>query len=514
MRELLSAPLLPLGFTPYRDNVDGQWNSFSGQFGSILFSSAIFVLISRLVRHRLGCHHLPRFYALAGVGTTLYMHGTGAFFMFVVLLANFACAKIGHSRMSFRVYMAVMWVVHISTLYSSHKYEKYLRFGSMSAQLAWLDDFPVLYAWNRSANFAMLRMISFDFDLWESCARGPETAEAVERRHRENCADCALHNEPCYRLRVQAPRPLPEYCLTNYLAFTLYIPLYLAGPIVPFNAFLAYTQEPQRQFGMRSSVFYGLRMIGSGCMLTVLMHFAFINAIGRTPAAMRSLSPLELSAHFYLMLGFVWLKFNTIWKFYRLVALADGVGAPENMKRCYCDVTLIQHFWRDWHATFNQWIVRYLYVPVGGSKRKAIVVIPIFLFVAFWHETDMSLVVWGLFMAVGIIPELAVQAYFARPQFRWLESKPYYRLLRVAGGTLSGVTLLGANVIGFGIGAEETYVTMQKDVSREGCVSALFLVLISLFSCNIGVYYRDHCEALRAQEIRGLHLERGSKTVQ
>lgn len=48
----------------------------------------------------------------------------------------------------------------------------------------------------------------------------------------------------------------------------------------------------------------------------------------------------------------------------------------------------MQGFWRGWHASFNRWLVRYLYVPLGGSRRRALVIWPIFFFVALWHDLE------------------------------------------------------------------------------------------------------------------------------
>ena len=48
----------------------------------------------------------------------------------------------------------------------------------------------------------------------------------------------------------------------------------------------------------------------------------------------------------------------------------------------------VQGFWRGWHSSFNQWLVRYLYIPLGGSRRRAAIIWPIFFFVAVWHDLE------------------------------------------------------------------------------------------------------------------------------
>ena len=33
----------------------------------------------------------------------------------------------------------------------------------------------------------------------------------------------------------------------------------------------------------------------------------------------------------------MWLKFTVIWRFFRLAALAAGIDAPENIRRCFAN---------------------------------------------------------------------------------------------------------------------------------------------------------------------------------
>jgi hypothetical protein len=107
----------------------------------------------------------------------------------------------------------------------------------------------------------------------------------------------------------------------------------------------------------------------------------------------------------YLAVAFLWLKFAAVWKYARLVALADGVDAPEDMLGCFADVISAGEFWRRWHASFNLWIVRYMYVPLGGAASRRWAVYPIFLFVALWHDVTVHLLAWALMMAFAVSVE-------------------------------------------------------------------------------------------------------------
>ena len=73
-------------------------------------------------------------------------------------------------------------------------------------------------------------------------------------------------------------------------------------------------------------------------------------------------------------MNFMWLKFAVIWRFFRLWAMASGQECPENMLRCVNNSPSVLEFWKSWHHSFNRWLVRYVYVPLGGSGRKRVAV--------------------------------------------------------------------------------------------------------------------------------------------
>ena len=58
------------------------------------------------------------------------------------------------------------------------------------------------------------------------------------------------------------------------------------------------------------------------------------------------------------MLNFMWLKFTVVWRCFRLWALLDGVESPENIRRCVNNNYDIEGFWKNWHSSFNRWLVR------------------------------------------------------------------------------------------------------------------------------------------------------------
>ena len=108
------------------------------------------------------------------------------------------------------------------------------------------------------------------------------------------------------------------------------------------------------------------------------------------------------------------------WRFFRLWSLADGVDPPENMVRCMANNYSTLGFWRSWHRSFNLWILRYIYVPLGGSRNALASTLLVFTFVALWHDLSLRLLTWGWAISLFIVPELLARRLLPEDQVRRL----------------------------------------------------------------------------------------------
>jgi D-alanyl-lipoteichoic acid acyltransferase DltB (MBOAT superfamily) len=94
------------------------------------------------------------------------------------------------------------------------------------------------------------------------------------------------------------------------------------------------------------------------------------------------------------------------WRFFRAWALLDGIDPPENMVRCMANNYSTFGFWRSWHRSYNLWIIRYIYIPLGGSRNVVLNTVLVFSFVALWHDLTFRLLMWGWLVSLFVIPEL------------------------------------------------------------------------------------------------------------
>jgi len=108
-------------------------------------------------------------------------------------------------------------------------------------------------------------------------------------------------------------------------------------------------------------------------------------------------------------------------------------------------------FWRSWHRSYNLWLIRYIYIPLGGSKNVVLSTVLIFTFVALWHDLWFRLLAWGWLVSLFIAPELAAIYFLPASKYgrKW-----WYRHACACGAVFNILMMISANLVGFAIGTE------------------------------------------------------------
>ncbi|KAK7199305.1 glycerol uptake protein [Novymonas esmeraldas] len=383
---------------------------------------------------------LPTFYAIVGVVFVAIVHGPHFFLPLLIIAANYVVFTRLQRWCPYWLFMAIMWTTHVALLYIIEINEGFELTYWMQYYLPTSVDnalsivgFPQQPMWDQymrwyvAYRMTTLRLIAFNYDLREATHAAARARERAAERHDTACVECAQLRERnnvaaallaeasrCYKYRTEYTRDLADYSFVNYVAYVLFPPLYIAGPMSSFNAFVSHMRVPSTAMPLRAMARYAFGIARLYVTECILMHFVHLSALGKNTHLLLRMSVLE-QAHFLLfMLAYLWIKFSFIWKSSRLFAMLSGIEVPEDMRRCFANTLTVRDFWRDWHASFNLWIVRYMYIPMGGRGRVALSVLPIFLFIAVWHDPALHLIKWALCIAVMFVAEMAVSACFGR----------------------------------------------------------------------------------------------------
>ena len=258
------------------------------------------------------------------------------------------------------------------------------------------------------------------------------------------------------RERIDTPPSPQDFSFRNYIAYVLYSPLYLAGPILTFNDYISQQRYQLPSINRERTALYALRFLI--CLLTMelVLHYLYAVAISKSNPTWSAYTPFQLSMLGYFNLHVIWLKLLLPWRFFRLWSLLDGIDPPENMVRCVSDNYSALAFWRGWHRSFNRWVTRYVYIPLGGSRGSKVRAVAnftaVFTFVALWHDINLRLLVWGWLIVLFVLPE--VLATLAFPARKWQGKPELHRVLCGLGAVGNILMMMAANLVGFAVGVD------------------------------------------------------------
>jgi D-alanyl-lipoteichoic acid acyltransferase DltB (MBOAT superfamily) len=273
------------------------------------------------------------------------------------------------------------------------------------------------------------------------------------------------------RDRVKIPAEPAAFSMRNYIAYVLYSPLYLAGPILTFNDYVSQQRYTAPSLTRSRTMLYGVRFLLTLLCMELILHYIYAVAISKASPNWSLFTPGQLSMLAFFNLHIIWLKLLIPWRFFRFWALLDGIDPPENMVRCMSNNYSASAFWRGWHRSYNRWIVRYIYVPLGGGGRRPTGGKPgpapsgfwdkfkqirnmllVFTFVALWHDINLRLLIWGWLITLFVVPEVLGRMLF--PAYRWRSQPNAYRVLSGIGAVGNVLMLMIANLVGFALGLD------------------------------------------------------------
>lgn len=84
------------------------------------------------------------------------------------------------------------------------------------------------------------------------------------------------------------------------------------------------------------------------------------------------------------------------------IGLGRGVGFhfPENFNHPYI-CTSMTDFWRRWHMSLGTFFRDYLYIPLGGNrKRQVLNIMTVWFLTGLWHGASWNFILWGLYFGL------------------------------------------------------------------------------------------------------------------
>ena len=191
-----------------------------------------------------------------------------------------------------------------------------------------------------------------------------------------------------------------ENCdLLDYLAYITFFPKILMGPIVDPMDLISQLNNPDLKRINWDNIACGIKVFCFGLFKKMILADVFSKAVtwGYTN--------LEAPSAMDFVLVAVSFSFQVYFDFSGYSDMATGtalmlnITLPINFDSPYKGLS-VRDYWKGWHLTLTGFLTKYIYIPLGGSRkgklRKYLNIMIVFTISGLWHGADWTFILWGV----------------------------------------------------------------------------------------------------------------------
>jgi alginate O-acetyltransferase complex protein AlgI len=298
----------------------------------------------------------------------------------------------------------------------------------------------------------------------------------------------------------------------EYLAYIIFFPAFLSGPINRYEPFARDLAEPTKldseaAFACLTRFLRGLAKVSviGECVLMMQRAFAL-----RLDVAVAGEASGMLVAIFYaiaasLYLVFLYANFSGYTDMAISVGRLFGFTLPENFSRPFM-ANNFQDFWSRWHITLSDWFKIYFFNPLLKTLMRqwpsakaapylgVAALFVVFLVLGAWHGASWEFMLCGLLLATGVgtnkLYQVEITKRLGKKPYQQMTKRPSY-IWASRGVTLAWVALA---LTPFWVSVSNIALLVAA-AGPVACAAALLIMSIS-FACTIFVL--SHAEARMA----------------
>lgn len=205
--------------------------------------------------------------------------------------------------------------------------------------------------------------------------------------------------------------------LLDYIVYILYFPKLLMGPLTEPADFIGQLNDSSLKRVDWSNIASGIEIFSLGLFKKVMIADVFANAVSW------GFSNYEEASAMDLILVMLFYTFEIYFDFSGYSDMAVGasqmlnITLPINFDSPYKAIS-IRDFWRRWHVSLTKFFTKYVYIPLGGSKKGLVFTcvntMIVFLLSGIWHGANWTFVLWGLLHGLFSVYDRLFDKYLSR----------------------------------------------------------------------------------------------------
>ena len=210
----------------------------------------------------------------------------------------------------------------------------------------------------------------------------------------------------------------------EYFAFIFFFPTMIAGPIKRYDQFDDQFDDVRLS---PNDIVEGLFRIAIGLFKKAVIADNLNSLITEIGTPEKTHNPILLTGAIVLYGFRIYLDFSG----YSDIAIGSarlfGIRVPENFLYPYRQSN-ISAFWRNWHISLYNWLIDYIFIPLGGSRvafgRVLFNIMVVMLVSGIWHGAAWNFILWGAWHGVLlVIHKVYTDKIVPRLNQKWVASR-------------------------------------------------------------------------------------------
>ena len=197
-----------------------------------------------------------------------------------------------------------------------------------------------------------------------------------------------------------------NYGFLEYALFVTFFPQLVAGPIVYHVELIPQFRDKAKQKADAENILTGIQWFTLGLSKKVFFADCLGNGVNWALSNVDALNCLDV---LLISMAYTLQLYNDFSGYSDMacgIAKMFNFDLPQNFNSPLKSLSL-RDYWKRWHMTLTRFFTKYVYIPLGGSRkgklRKAINILIVFTVSGIWHGANYTYMGWGLLDGIGII---------------------------------------------------------------------------------------------------------------
>lgn len=195
-----------------------------------------------------------------------------------------------------------------------------------------------------------------------------------------------------------------KYSLLEYAAYVSFFPQLIAGPIVYHDELIPQLRAKENHRVNFDNLSKGLYAFALGMAKKVLLADTLSKVVTVGYANVYELNSVSTVLVMLCYSLQIYFDFSGYCDMAYGISLMFNVELPTNFNSPY-KAASIREFWDRWHMTLTRFFTKYVYIPMGGSRRGTLRtycnVMLVFLVSGIWHGANWTFILWGVVNGLG-----------------------------------------------------------------------------------------------------------------